>query len=827
MASLEIANSISQFGNYMVASEEIEPQWGWDYLAILESLNTHSPEDGSTLGKTIADSFFKRTQFLSSTQGYNVRKRITMSLVNLTMIPHVIYDLGNLADNISNIITNGISENSFIHSVDFAEHYGLTFKGDSGLVDIYDLSSNIKEIFPQLSNLTNAVQRSLNDTITYKINGDSNPNSHGLSIYMPVKEDEFTGAIKYSIPKWYTILSIIHNISKNDLYPPIIQSNVTGDIINGHIYGNDVASAKLWIYTSSMPESNTAIYQDLDPSSFIKKDGSFEYKWNKQILSICNEQAGKQQKDQDCKPALMKLEINKDKKFALIPIRLQSDVEDIDEEVSLKYEINNDGNYTFLGARPETEQVCKLFAQEICEQSLQETAPKEDWPLRTSDTISPIVYSFQSEDDAIQSLLPVEYPPIQLEQGHHIKIKYANYNGTYDVLFRICDYSKNCWSSRWFHFNETATAQPQVIDLAGQKISQCKQNPIIDNFSTYINPLYKFKIQYPSTWQKIERGLPDYLIGKFNSPETNGNGYPVAQIVFGANYWPGTYKEFVDINNSSSSNDPFSKSIIINSTSLDSYPAYMTLSSERNIQSLNIDALIGHTWYTITFSSDSSKFSNYFFQYAEKIINSFQLCLGNDLIKPTQSSSYKYVIQDTNNTNIFENYTHPLFKIKYPSTWKIVEDDILKQVSFNSPITIIPNSNSSVYDRQKTIAQFTITDVDNASKIYNQGMSLEEFAKILLNSIQKERIGFKISESKPLIFDESPAYQVTYNYLNTKYLSPWKDTTIIAISDNKVYFLEYSAESSVYYYYLPAIENMLNSFRYHKILSPVDHLIKK
>ena len=40
---------------------------------------------------------------------------------------------------------------------------------------------------------------------------------------------------------------------------PPIQSNSTGDTIRGHIYANDVASVRLWIYTTSMPEGNTAI----------------------------------------------------------------------------------------------------------------------------------------------------------------------------------------------------------------------------------------------------------------------------------------------------------------------------------------------------------------------------------------------------------------------------------------------------------------------------------------------------------------------------------------------------------------------------------------
>ena len=258
MASVEIANSVKQFGNYMVASEEIEPQWGWDYSSILTSLTAHSNEDGSMLGRAIADSFFKRTQLLSESQGYSAQREITLSVVNLTMIPRIIYDLDNLVDYLGNKITDVASENSLTQSVDSSERYGQTFKGDSGLVDIYDLASNIKERFPQSEHLVDAVQKSLNNTVVYRDKGDSSPNANGLSIYMPVREDEFTDAREYILPGWQKVVDALYNTIKNDHQIPIIQSNVTGDRIKGHIYGNDVATVTLWIYTSSMPEGNSS-----------------------------------------------------------------------------------------------------------------------------------------------------------------------------------------------------------------------------------------------------------------------------------------------------------------------------------------------------------------------------------------------------------------------------------------------------------------------------------------------------------------------------------------------------------------------------------------
>ena len=829
MASVEIANSIKQFGNYMVASEEIEPQWGWDYSSILTSLTAYSTEDGSKLGKTIVDSFFKRTQSISLSQGYNTQKEITMSVVNLTKISQLVNDLDNLGGYIGNKITDVTSVNSLTESIAFTERYGLTFKGDAGLVDIYDLISNIEKKFPQSANLVDAVQKSLNNTVIYKANGDSNPNAHGLSIYTPVKEDEFTDARRYTLPSWQKVVNALYDMIKKDHQAPIIQSNVTGDSINGHIYANDVAKVTLWIYTSSMPEGNTAIYQDLDPSSFIKSDGSFEFKWNKQILSLCNVQKVEQQQDQVCKPSLMKLETSKDKKFALIPVRLKSNVDDIDEEVSLKYEISNKNNFTFLGARPEIEQICQQFSQELCQRWLQQTVSKENWPLRSGDKVSPLVHTFESEDDNINYLPLVEYQPMQVNVSENFKAKYVYYNGAYDILFRVCDYSKNCWSTRWFHFNETATIEPQVTDLAGQKISSCKENSNIDNnYSEYTDPLYKIKIKYPSDWQKIEQGLPDANIVHFNAPGFNENGYPPAQIYLSANYWSGTYKEFLDDITPSTLYNPFLQIIETNYTNIGGYPAYKVLTVDKGKPVLDINALIGHTWYSITYFSDLSKFSDYL-PYAEKLMDSFQLCIGKKTIKPTQTSNYAYETQHSNSVNRpinntysirnLSTYTNPLFKIQYPSDWQIVEDNIQRQVRFYSPTGIVPNA--SAYDREKYRVEFMITDSGNASLLYQRGVSLEEFAKIIFNNSKEEGLGFNLYESKPITFNGNPAYKITYSYFNTKYKSAWKDTTVITILNNRVYFLEYSGELSRYEHSLPIIENMLNSFRLN--ILPIAH----
>jgi hypothetical protein len=475
-----------------------------------------------------------------------------------------------------------------------------------------------------------------------------------------------------------------------------------------------------------------------------------------------------------------------------------------------------------LGARPQIEKFCQQFSQELCKGLEQQTVPKENWPLRPNDIVYPLVYTFNSEDDKINYSPLVEYPPMQIEAGENLKPKHVYYNGTYDIQFRVCDYSNNCLNTRWFHFNDTAQAQPAIMDLGGLNISACREDNLLKNFSIYRNPLYKFNIQYPSDWQKIENAYTDNFIVNFQAPGFDEDGYPSAQILIMAGYFPGTYKEFIDENTPSTMYDPFLKVISINSTNLGGYPAYEQVTNNGKKQTMDIDALIGHTWYTVTYASDPSKFSSYL-PYVKKLIDSFQLCRGTELIKSTQNGNITYEVNNNNsrearqftnrtdNISNFSTYTNPFFKIRYPSDWKIVEDNKQRNVILHSPVAIMSNSSSSWY-RTESIVKFSITEVGNASLLYERGVSLEGFANILLSDTRESSTGFNLYESKPIILNGNQGYKITYSYFDSNYKTAWKDTTIITIINDKVYFLEYSGDSSRYEYYLPILENMLDSF---------------
>ena len=115
-----------------------------------------------------------------------------------------------------------------------------------------------------------------------------------------------------------------------------------------------------------------------------------------------------------------------------------------------------------MGARPEIQEAPIHKQQPI---------PKEDWPILPNDELHPVAYTFDSEDDNIDSLIKVEHDPIKATDT--FKPDFIRYNGTFDIQLRVGDYSGNCNTSHYFHFNESSITQPQIIDFAGDKIPAC------------------------------------------------------------------------------------------------------------------------------------------------------------------------------------------------------------------------------------------------------------------------------------------------------------------------------------------------------------------
>ena len=134
MSTVETAAILASHANYMVASEETEPGYGWDYTAIGNFLHENPAASGAELGKVICDSFYDMCRGIGS------ENEATLSVVDLTKIDDLMLAFDAYAKDIYEL-TDGSGELSrVVRNITAADNFGGNNKS-SGYTSIWAASS--------------------------------------------------------------------------------------------------------------------------------------------------------------------------------------------------------------------------------------------------------------------------------------------------------------------------------------------------------------------------------------------------------------------------------------------------------------------------------------------------------------------------------------------------------------------------------------------------------------------------------------------------------------------------------------------------------------
>lgn len=186
MANLETADTVRPYGNYLVASEEVEPSHGWDYANMLKSLKKNPNMQGAELGKAIAEGYKAKAE------EWETLSEITMSVIQLDKVPAVIEAVNVFAQQSTTEVYNPTQIMNMAKSRARSEDYGDQGDGvASDMVDLYDLA---KTAHPAASQ---QIMESIKAAVVYNVTGDMKPDAQGISIYFPCRDKEsFTGNLK-------------------------------------------------------------------------------------------------------------------------------------------------------------------------------------------------------------------------------------------------------------------------------------------------------------------------------------------------------------------------------------------------------------------------------------------------------------------------------------------------------------------------------------------------------------------------------------------------------------------------------------------------------
>ena len=179
MATVDTANTFSDVGKYLIASEELEPGGGWQYTAWLGAIAENPGIDLVSFSKNVCDSY------KAGCEEMGVGDDITLSVTDLLKVNDLMsaYDAMGVE-----ALKASVKDPNFIAALgrkaENSENYGGNTKeqGYTNMVDLGHLTQNCADILPEKSQ---AVLDALNACVLYKVNGPYRENAMGLSCYYP------------------------------------------------------------------------------------------------------------------------------------------------------------------------------------------------------------------------------------------------------------------------------------------------------------------------------------------------------------------------------------------------------------------------------------------------------------------------------------------------------------------------------------------------------------------------------------------------------------------------------------------------------------------
>ncbi len=178
MSNLETACVMSSYADYMYASEELEPLFGWNYTEFVSYLEEHPDASGEELGKVIAESYYDACV----EDGYD--DLVTFSVTDLGKTDAVASAFEKFAADISRVSEDRGVLFRLVRELGKTEYFGSnsSWEGYSNMVDIAGLVNSAEKY----SSAGSEVISALEDAVSVNFTGSDHRNACGLSVYYPL-----------------------------------------------------------------------------------------------------------------------------------------------------------------------------------------------------------------------------------------------------------------------------------------------------------------------------------------------------------------------------------------------------------------------------------------------------------------------------------------------------------------------------------------------------------------------------------------------------------------------------------------------------------------
>ena len=181
MAMLEVADTLSDYTDYLIASEETEAGEGWDY-SFLKTISAGEYADGPAAAEEIVRAYSNYYE-----TNYQHTPDYILACLDLARTQEVIDGLEGLIEVAAEELQAG-GYSKIARMRDQAKTFGkVSSQGFYDTVDLYDLSMKMSTVYPVQAN---ALQTAVDEMIVYR---ETNVHgAYGVSVFFPYENKEYT-----------------------------------------------------------------------------------------------------------------------------------------------------------------------------------------------------------------------------------------------------------------------------------------------------------------------------------------------------------------------------------------------------------------------------------------------------------------------------------------------------------------------------------------------------------------------------------------------------------------------------------------------------------
>jgi hypothetical protein len=232
MSTIETANIIASYADYMIASPESEPGDGWDYTALANALAASPDASADAIGKQICDSYY------ASYSSSNSQAMATLSLLDLSHVDSFLSSFNDFSRELYQSAQD-IERMSYItRAITNIDNFGGNSPNE-GYTNMVDVGHLIDACSPYVSNAAPA-RSSLDSLVDYKVNGSNHPDTSGLSIFYPLKigsSDYMNIAATIAVSPWYLTFTDIQN--NGAIYTDVAYAYYNNNLDQGETWNPD------------------------------------------------------------------------------------------------------------------------------------------------------------------------------------------------------------------------------------------------------------------------------------------------------------------------------------------------------------------------------------------------------------------------------------------------------------------------------------------------------------------------------------------------------------------------------------------------------------